>query len=128
MSKTPNEARDELLRAREQLRWRLQQIRDDEARRGRPLSTESADRAQEQENDEVLVRLEHATEDLLAQYHHAIERIDEGQYGICESCGVAIEPERLMAVVQATRCAECAAPAARAATAAGNRGRANPAA
>jgi RNA polymerase-binding protein DksA len=113
VNKTPNEARADLLAARERLSRRLNRIRDDEARRGGPLSADSSDRAQEQENDEVLAQLDRATADLLAQFHHAIARIDEGHYGVCESCGLAIEPERLQAVPEATRCAECAVAARR---------------
>ena len=109
MTRTPNEARAELQRAREQLAERLGRIREDETRATGPLSPDSAERAQEQENDEVLARLERATHDLLAQYHHAIERIDAGQYGICERCGLEVEARRLEAVPQATTCAACAA-------------------
>ena len=122
MSPTPNQARDELLRARDQLTQRLDLIRADADHRRAPLSADSADRAQEQENDEVLARLDRATEALLGQYHHALERIDQGHYGFCEQCGFEIEARRLRAVPQATTCAGCVAtpatPATRAARAA----------
>ena len=116
MNKTPKEIRRDLVSAHKQLTQRLGRIREDEDHRRAPLSPDSSDRAQEQENDEVLVRLDAATQDLLAQHQHAIERIDHGQYGVCERCGFEIEARRLHAVPQATRCAACAAvPAARAA-------------
>jgi DnaK suppressor protein len=108
MNKPPNQAREELVRQRDQLAERLEQIRRDETRRAAPLSYDSADRAQEQENDEVLAGLEETTGDLLLQYQHALERIDAGRYGVCEMCGFDIRPERLAAVPQATRCSACA--------------------
>lgn len=108
MTKIPNQARDELLHARDQLAQRLRQIRADETHMTAPLSADSTDRAQEQENDEVLERLDRATAALLAQYHHAIERIDAGRYGLCERCGFAIGARRLQAMPEATLCASCA--------------------
>jgi DnaK suppressor protein len=38
----------------------------------------------------------------------ALERLDAGDYGICENCGEAINPERLEALPYATRCIACA--------------------
>jgi DnaK suppressor protein len=112
MMRTLTTVRDDLVRSHGRLVERLRQIRDDEARRQAPLSADSADRAQEQENDEVLARIESATGDLLAQYRHAIERIDAGVYGTCERCGLGIEARRLQAVPHATLCAACAAASA----------------
>jgi DnaK suppressor protein len=37
----------------------------------------------------------------------AIARIDEGSYGICESCGEPIGKERLQAFPRATLCMQC---------------------
>lgn len=37
----------------------------------------------------------------------AIERIEQGTYGICESCGRSISIERLDAIPSAERCAAC---------------------
>ena len=53
MSKAIQEVRRELLWVRDQLSRRLIRLRED-AHRAEPLSSDSADRAQEQENDEVL--------------------------------------------------------------------------
>ena len=39
----------------------------------------------------------------------ALTAISEGTYGLCERCGLGIEPRRLEAVPQATTCAVCAA-------------------
>lgn len=106
--RTPLDIRRDLLWTREQLARRLQRIRDDAGHRLAPLSADASDRAQETENDEVLERLGQNTSALIHQYQRAIDRIDAGLYGRCESCGLPIEPERLEVVPQATACAECA--------------------
>ena len=41
------------------------------------------------------------------QVRDAMRRREEGQYGICESCGQAISAERLLARPEATLCIEC---------------------
>jgi DnaK suppressor protein len=108
MMKTPQDIRRDLIWTREQLAGRLQQLRNAATHRHQPLSLDAADRAQETENDEVLVRLEQSTTEVLRQYQRAIERIDAGNYGTCEVCELPIEPERLDAVPQATDCVACA--------------------
>jgi DnaK suppressor protein len=44
---------------------------------------------------------------MLIQTQHALERIDDGSYGICESCGQPIGKNRLMAFPRATLCLTC---------------------
>ncbi len=44
---------------------------------------------------------------LQAQIRSAIERLDSGQYGICERCGKEINPRRLEALPYVTLCKEC---------------------
>ena len=38
----------------------------------------------------------------------ALQKVDEGTYGICERCGAAINPERLEIVPLASLCITCA--------------------
>lgn len=45
--------------------------------------------------------------DLLVQNERAIGRIDEGTYGVCESCGQAIGKARLQAFPRAALCVRC---------------------
>ncbi|NIO69369.1 MAG: TraR/DksA family transcriptional regulator [Anaerolineae bacterium] len=44
----------------------------------------------------------------LEKLEAALQRIEEGTYGVCEACGQAIEPERLAALPIATLCIACA--------------------
>ena len=45
--------------------------------------------------------------DKLAQIERALARIDDGTYGVCESCGEPIGKMRLMAFPRATLCLTC---------------------
>lgn len=45
---------------------------------------------------------------LSVEVREAFVRIDEGRYGICESCGIEIPTERLDAIPYARNCAPCA--------------------
>jgi RNA polymerase-binding protein DksA len=45
--------------------------------------------------------------DMLAQTDRALARIDDGTYGVCESCGQPIGKMRLMAFPRATLCLSC---------------------
>ncbi|WP_233359190.1 MULTISPECIES: TraR/DksA family transcriptional regulator [Thermomonospora] len=51
--------------------------------------------------------LAHNFRDLLAQNERAIERMDAGTYGICESCAKPIGKARLQAFPRATLCVPC---------------------
>jgi DnaK suppressor protein len=44
----------------------------------------------------------------LNELEAALQRMEEGIYGVCEACGRAIEPERLAALPAATLCVVCA--------------------
>jgi RNA polymerase-binding protein DksA len=45
--------------------------------------------------------------DKVAQIEHAFQRMEDGTYGICESCGEPIGKMRLMAFPRATLCMTC---------------------
>lgn len=46
--------------------------------------------------------------DLLHKVEHALDRVDQGVYGICESCGDAIPVARMEVLPYATTCVSCA--------------------
>ena len=48
------------------------------------------------------------TQEHIAELREALERAECGDYGVCESCGAVIDPERLEIVPCATECAACA--------------------
>lgn len=65
---------------------------------------EEADEVEEYDN---LLALEHNLELQLKDVNAALEKIKNGEYGICEKCGKEIEEERLLACPEARLCIEC---------------------
>ena len=74
----------------------------------REHSGDSAEQAQERENDEVVDASGNETAQSIRDIRAAIERIDDGSYGVCERCGEDIGAGRLKVVPEATRCVNCA--------------------
>ena len=66
------------------------------------------ERAIETENDEVLERLDAQSLAEVRQIHAALDRIEDGTYGTCSSCGEPISNKRLEAVPYAVTCIVCA--------------------
>jgi len=81
------------------------------------LTESSSDRSPDPGNAEASsMKLEYAKElsieqntlDLLSKANRALERVEAGTYGICETCGKAIPVERLDVLPHSTLCVECA--------------------
>jgi len=66
-----------------------------------------ADDATEVFTRERDIALRSNAQDLLAQVDAALERMDEGRYGICARCGQKIPPDRLEALPYAIYCVTC---------------------
>jgi DnaK suppressor protein len=45
--------------------------------------------------------------EMLAQTEHALQQIEDGTFGVCESCGEPVGKMRLMAFPRATLCLSC---------------------
>ncbi len=58
------------------------------------------------ERDHELTVVNNSRE-MLAQTQRALARIDDGSYGVCESCGNPIGKMRVMAFPRATLCLSC---------------------
>lgn len=70
-------------------------------------SGDSAEQAQERENDEVVDAIGNETEQSILAIQAALDRIEEGSYGVCDGCGDEIGKARLGVVPEATRCVDC---------------------
>ncbi len=88
-----------------ELEGRLAKLKRDAAQEH---SSDSAEQAQERENDEVVDAIGVETREALAAVKAALQRIDEGSYGRCTQCGGDIAPDRLKAMPEATSCISCA--------------------
>jgi len=53
--------------------------------------------------------LEKRTREQLTEVEHALEKFDQGTYGLCDNCGKSIEPARLEALPHANLCLSCKA-------------------
>lgn len=68
--------------------------------------------SEEENADEVAnyadsLGVEHSLEISLAEVTDALERIEQGTYGICANCQKPIPIERLEAMPEATTCLDC---------------------
>lgn len=87
------------------LQSRLLELKNDVTQ---PHSGDSAEQAQERENDEVLDALGVETARSIGLVTAALGRIESGTYGTCESCGEPIDEARLQVMPEASRCLACA--------------------
>lgn len=78
------------------------------ANRTQPLEHDSAERAVQLQNQEVVDALGNDARTDLENIKTALARIDAKKYGNCDECGNAIQRDRLRAYPMATRCIECA--------------------
>lgn len=65
---------------------------------------DSGSSALEREHELTLVN---NTRDLLEQTAHALDRLEAGTFGVCESCGQAVGKARLQAFPRAVLCVAC---------------------
>ena len=105
------EARSELLDEMERLRGEI--LASEEAISG--LMRDSGDGAGDDQADvgtknisrEHEMSLANNAREMLRQTEHALERLEVGTYGLCESCGKPIGKARMQAFPRATLCVEC---------------------
>lgn len=96
--------KDVLLNRKRELYSRLNKIEKD---LDTLKSGDSADRAIERENDEVLEEFGTTGLKEIEAIDAALDRIAAGTFGICAKCGEPISAERLAAVPHAALCKEC---------------------
>jgi RNA polymerase-binding protein DksA len=67
-----------------------------------------ADLSSEHYNQQIATDLLQNERDMLAEVVAALQRLEDGTYGKCESCGKGITRERLDAVPYTRHCIQCA--------------------
>jgi DnaK suppressor protein len=70
---------------------------------------EPADRAALESDRNATLRIRDRERKLISKIEAALQRIEDGIYGVCESCGEAIGVERLRARPVTTLCIQCKA-------------------
>ncbi|HMB32363.1 MAG TPA: RNA polymerase-binding protein DksA [Desulfohalobiaceae bacterium] len=98
-------------------RERLQQMLEDIQEKGQntiedmsdsnQAYADPADRASQESDQFFTLRLRDRDRKLINKINEALERIDDGTYGICEECGQEISIPRLKARPVTTLCIEC---------------------
>ena len=78
----------------------------DERREGSPFGKREEEATETSELEKRLA-LEQRTRGLLAEVEHALQKFEEGTYGLCDKCGQPILRERLEALPQASLCLQC---------------------
>lgn len=69
--------------------------------------TDMEEKADEMEEYDNLLSLEHSLELKLKDVDLALEKIKTGGYGVCEKCGKEIEEKRLQVCPEAKLCMKC---------------------
>ena len=72
------------------------------------LSSDFAEQATERENDDVLEEIARETQISIRNLKSALQRLEDGSYGICVSCGEDISAARLQVIPETTLCVNCA--------------------
>lgn len=76
---------------------------------GKENFPEPADRAALESDRNATLRIRDRERKLINKIDEALQRIEDGVYGVCESCGEAIGVERLKARPVTTLCIDCKA-------------------
>src|SRR3989304_4184854 len=78
-----------------------------EYRREIETALDEGDRALANLAEETGITIVNLRKDMLEKIDRALEKLDQGTYGICEDCGGEISDQRLKAVPFAIYCIEC---------------------
>jgi DnaK suppressor protein len=104
--KRPQVLRSFLEDERERLQTLIAQT-DAEGAENLGYGNHMADDASEAFEQAKELALHENAKQLLAQVTDALERFEQGTYGICERCGIEIDPARLKALPYVTLCLHC---------------------
>ena len=113
MSADINKLRKDLKSEQKRLIEELEQLQtsastSDERREGSPFGKREEEATETLELEKRLV-LENRIRQELAGIEHALQKFEEGTYGLCDNCGQPIDPARLEALPQASLCLNCKA-------------------
>jgi len=101
------EIRQGLLQQRERLRRNISELMEDSMNQDRQTGQDSLDESTGESLASTRYRLRDREKYLLNKVKQALDRMDEGEYPFCESCGEDIGERRLRARPVATLCIEC---------------------
>ena len=108
--------REQLLGLRARLRGDVTQMADSALKKNRTegssdlssMPIHMADLGSDNFEQEFTLSLMETEEGTLEKIESALERIEDGGYGVCEECGLKIPKKRLNAIPFAVMCVKCA--------------------
>lgn len=100
-----NKLKKQLLEAKAVLEKRVSTIHS-HARK--PLDANSSEQAAQLGNVEVVSALETEAVEELATIEAAMQRLEDGSYGTCITCGEDISEKRLIVLPESLKCVDCA--------------------
>jgi len=108
-----NLLRSRLESEKKRLTEELEQLKADvrpaeERREGSPFGKREEEATETFELEKRLA-LEKRLVDQLAEVEHALHKFEDETYGLCDSCGQPIDPDRLEALPHASLCMDCKA-------------------
>lgn len=103
-AKTLHQVKDVLIKTRERLTGQILALADDSLKYIDDTSSEDRTDDFDREFALNLVSSEH---DAVFEIDGALRRMSEGTYGVCDTCGCAIERARLLALPFARNCVKC---------------------
>lgn len=111
MAVSYEEVRQHLKEEQERLTKELEQLRASappvgELKEGSPFGKKD-EGASEAFEFEKRLALEKRLKELLADITHALDKFEQGTYGLCDICGQPIEAARLEVLPQANMCLKC---------------------
>ena len=100
-------AREQLLETKTRLLGEIDSESRAERESNKDEGMDSYDLASEERDREINFILSDRERLKLKQIDDALERLDDGAYGVCESCGLEIAEERLEAMPFSRLCRDC---------------------
>jgi RNA polymerase-binding protein DksA len=108
--------KERLLMLRSRLRGDVTQLAESALKKNRTQSNgdlssmpiHMADIGSDNFEQEFTLSLIESDGNTLAKIEAALDRVEDGSYGLCEECGAKIPKQRLLAVPYATMCIKCA--------------------
>ncbi len=97
----------QLLEERRKILNNIEKLVKESNELGKDGTPDIGDEASELSSRQLLLSLNEADRAKLLEIDRALERIEEGTYGICEECGEPISPQRLKVKPTAIYCVEC---------------------
>jgi RNA polymerase-binding transcription factor len=95
----------DLQRLDEEMQW----LGDDQGNERGGLGNHLGDDGSSVMEQERISTVSADLQEVLQQVNAALERMDQGNYGVCQRCGKQINPDRLEAFPYVTYCIDCQA-------------------